>query len=57
LSFFDGGAIGNFSSFYGSYAKNTHAEFDFNLTTGFTQGRAAVLYQGSGGSMSFSAEL
>jgi hypothetical protein len=57
LSFFDGGAIGNFSSFYGSYAKNTHAEFDFNLTAGFTQGRAAVLYQGSGGSMSFSAEL
>ena len=57
LSFFDGGAIGNYSSFYITYAKNTSVEFDFNLTAGFTQGRAAVLYQGGGGSMSFSAEL
>jgi hypothetical protein len=57
LSFFDGVSNGNYTSFNVSYAKNTHAEFDFNLTVGFTAGNGAALYQGGGGSMSFSSEL
>ena len=58
LSFFDGSATGNYTSVHASFAKNTSVEFDLNLTVGFaTPGRAAVLYQGGGGSMSFSAEL
>jgi hypothetical protein len=57
LSFFDGQNIGNYTSIHNSWLKNTHAEFDFNLTVGFVAGRGAVLYQGGGGSMSFSAEL
>ena len=57
LSFFDGGTIGNFVSFLVTYARSTSVEFDLNLTAGFTQGRASVLYIGGGGSMSWSAEL
>jgi hypothetical protein len=57
LSFFDGQNIGNYLSIQSSFLKNTHVEFDLNLTVGFVAGRSAVLYQGGGGSMSFSAEL
>ena len=57
LSFWDGATAGNYSSVYSYWFKNTHAEFDFNLTVGYTSGKAIVLYIGGGGSISFSSEL
>jgi hypothetical protein len=57
LLFWDGSAASSYTSIGTSYLKNTHVEFDLNVTAGLTGGRAVSLYIGGGGTMSLSAEL
>ena len=57
LMFYDGAAGVSYSSTGASYLRNTHVEFDLNTSAGLTLGRAVSLYQGTGGTMSLSAEL
>lgn len=57
LNFWDGSNSGAYSSTYATFFRNTHVEFDFSLTVGYTAGKAICLYIGGGGTLTLSAEL
>ena len=57
LNFWDGSSSGAYSSTFATFFRNTHVEFDFNLTVGYTAGKAICLYIGGGGTLTLSAEL
>ena len=57
LNFWDGSSSGAYSSTYATFFRNTHVEFDFSLTVGYTAGKAICLYIGGGGTLTLSAEL
>jgi hypothetical protein len=57
LLFWEGNTSGSYISTQAAYLSATTAEFDFNLNVGYTLGRAVVLYQGGGGTMTLSSEL
>jgi hypothetical protein len=57
LLFWEGNTSGSYISTQSAYLSATTAEFDFNLNVGYTLGRAVVLYQGGGGTMTLSSEL
>jgi hypothetical protein len=57
VSIFDGGAIATISSINAVYNTANVLELDFNLATGLTAYRSAIVYQGTVGTITASAEL